>query len=119
MFNQKKLWKTNTREPDSITFISLKRATKYCDYSQEYLSLRARQGKLKAVKFSRGWFTKREWIEEYLQQVKEYEQKINKRNGMTAKKATVYNRSKKKKRRWFSKENLKSLFFHRHKPPSS
>jgi len=71
------------------------------------------------VKLGGNWVTKREWIEEYLQRVRKYKQKINKKNDITAKKSTVYNRSKKKKRRWFSKENLKSLFFHRHKPPSS
>ncbi|MEK7172750.1 MAG: hypothetical protein AAB740_02100, partial [Patescibacteria group bacterium] len=41
-------------------------AQKYTDYSQEYLSLRARQGKLKAVKIGRNWLTKKEWVEEYL-----------------------------------------------------
>ena len=47
-------------------YISLTEATRYCDYSQEYLSLRARQGKLKSVKFGRNWVTKKEWLEEYL-----------------------------------------------------
>jgi len=47
-------------------YISLQEATKYCNYSQEYLSLRARQRKLKAVKIGRNWVTKKEWIEEYL-----------------------------------------------------
>ncbi|MCK4473933.1 hypothetical protein KAU40_01580 [Candidatus Parcubacteria bacterium] len=47
-------------------YISLQEATEYCDYSQEYLSLRARQGKLKSVKFGRNWVTKKEWLEEYI-----------------------------------------------------
>ncbi len=47
-------------------YISLQKATEYCDYSQEYLALRARQGKLKAAKIGRNWVTKKEWIEEYL-----------------------------------------------------
>ena len=47
-------------------YISLTEATRYCDYSQEYLSLRARQGKLKSVKFGKKWVTKKEWLEEYL-----------------------------------------------------
>jgi len=47
-------------------YISLTEATRYCNYSQEYLSLRARQGKLKAVKFGRNWVTKKEWLNEYL-----------------------------------------------------
>jgi hypothetical protein len=53
-------------------YISLQEATKYCPYTQEYLSLRARQGKLKAVKFGRNWVTKKEWLEEYLKKVEEY-----------------------------------------------
>ncbi|MGB2762385.1 MAG: hypothetical protein WBC21_02485 [Minisyncoccales bacterium] len=47
-------------------YISLMKATRYCDYSQEYLSLRARQGKLKAIKFGRNWVTKKEWLDDYL-----------------------------------------------------
>jgi len=47
-------------------FISLQEATNYCSYSQEYLSLRARQGKLKSSKIGRNWVTKKEWVEEYL-----------------------------------------------------
>lgn len=53
-------------------YISLQEATQYCSYTQEYLSLRARQGKLKALKFGRNWVTKKEWLEEYLQRVEEY-----------------------------------------------
>jgi len=53
-------------------YVSLQEATEYCDYSQEYLSLRARQGKLKSVKFGRNWVTKREWLEEYLRKIEEY-----------------------------------------------
>ena len=53
-------------------YLSLQEATEYCDYSQEYLSLRARQGKLKSVKFGRNWVTKKEWLDEYLQKVEEY-----------------------------------------------
>jgi hypothetical protein len=53
-------------------YISLQEATKYCSYSQEYLSLRARQGKLKTMKFGRNWVTKKEWLEEYFKNVEEY-----------------------------------------------
>lgn len=53
-------------------YISLQEATKYCDYSQEYLSLRIRQGKLRGKKFARNWVTKKEWLEEYLKEVREY-----------------------------------------------
>ena len=38
----------------STEYISLTEASVNCKYSQEYLSLRARQGKLKAVKFLKG-----------------------------------------------------------------
>jgi Fic family protein len=47
-------------------FISLKEATNYCDYSQEYLSLLARKGKLSAIKMNKKWLTTQEAIEEYL-----------------------------------------------------
>jgi Fic family protein len=47
-------------------YISLKDATRYCNYSLEYLSLLARTGKLPAVKFERNWMTTRESIENYL-----------------------------------------------------
>ena len=57
-------------------YISLKQAAKFCSYSQDYLSLRARQGKLKAVKFGRNWVTKKEWVDEYLRLVKEYKTRI-------------------------------------------
>jgi len=53
-------------------YITLQEIAKYCHYSQEYLSLRARQGKLKAVKFGRNWVTKKEWLDEYLQKAEEY-----------------------------------------------
>src|SRR3989344_1901124 len=73
-------------------YISLHEATTYCQYSQEYLSLRARTGKLKAVKLGRNWMTKKEWLDEYVatvEQYKEYideciERKENKINGAEA-----------------------------------
>jgi len=55
-----------------INYISLQKATKYCNYSQGYLSLRARSGKLKSLKFGRNWFTTREWLEEYIKKNEEY-----------------------------------------------
>ena len=53
-------------------YISLQKATEICNYSQEYLSLRARQGKFKAIKFGRNWVTKKEWLEEYLYEIKDH-----------------------------------------------
>jgi hypothetical protein len=53
----------------STKYISLTEASKLCNYSQEYLSLRARQGKLRAVKLGRNWVTTKEWLSEYLESV--------------------------------------------------
>ena len=50
-------------------YVSLKEAAKYSGYSQEYLSLRARQKKLKAIKIARNWVTTKEWIDEYFRKV--------------------------------------------------
>ncbi|MFH0791846.1 MAG: hypothetical protein V1905_01375, partial [bacterium] len=60
-------------------YISLIEASKDTPYGQEYLSLRARQGKLKAVKFGRNWVTTKEWVSEYLSHV---EDKKNNNNGV-------------------------------------
>ncbi|MFW6282477.1 MAG: hypothetical protein ACOC1P_00285 [Minisyncoccales bacterium] len=57
------------KEPN---FISLKEAAKHCQYSQEYLSLRARQGKLKAKKIGRNWATTKEWVKEYEKKMEAY-----------------------------------------------
>jgi hypothetical protein len=53
-------------EPEYLT---LHQATKFCNYSQDYLNLRARQKKLKAVKMGRNWMTTREWLDEYSKQM--------------------------------------------------
>jgi len=56
-------------EPDQTEnkmFINLREATKYCEYSQEYLSLLARKGRIAAVKINKNWMTTREAIEEYI-----------------------------------------------------
>jgi hypothetical protein len=58
-----------TNENSKNNYISLKEATRYCNYSQDYLKLRARQNKLKAVKIGRNWVTTREWVEEYLNKI--------------------------------------------------
>ena len=57
-------------------YISLREAAKISGYSQDYLSLRARQGKLKATKIGRNWVTTKEWIDEYLKRVAEYKNRI-------------------------------------------
>ncbi len=54
-------------KPEEYRYISLQEAAIHSEiYSQEYLSLRARQGKLKAVKFGRNWVTTKGWVDEYI-----------------------------------------------------
>lgn len=55
-------------------FISLREASESCAYSQDYLSLRARQGKLKAAKLGRNWVTTHAWLQVYMGKPKEEEQ---------------------------------------------
>src|SRR3989344_896699 len=55
---------------ENTGFISLKEAAQICNYSQEYLSLRVRQGKIKAKKIGRNWVTTNEWIEKYRNEIK-------------------------------------------------
>lgn len=57
-------------------YISLAEASKLCIYSQEYLSLRARQKKLKAVKIGRNWVITQQWLENYVNQVSVQEKKL-------------------------------------------
>jgi len=49
--------------------ISLQEATKYCNYSQEYLSLLARKGKLDAIKIGRNWVVTKQAILDYIKSV--------------------------------------------------
>ena len=52
-------------------YISLREAVCFCDYSQEYLGLRARQGRLKSLKLGGTWVTKEEWLKEYMAETEE------------------------------------------------
>ncbi|MCX6760269.1 MAG: hypothetical protein NTW46_02915, partial [Candidatus Nealsonbacteria bacterium] len=65
---------------NSGNYISLMDATKLCDYSQEYLSLRARRGKLKSVKQGRNWVTTKEWLDEYIKKTESYKEELAKKN---------------------------------------
>ena len=56
---------------EKADLISLSKAAKLTPYSQEYLSLLARKGRLPALKRGRAWVTTRKYIEEYLESVKE------------------------------------------------
>jgi len=57
-------------------YIPLSEAAKYTPYSAEYLSLRARQGKLRAIKVGKIWVTKREWVEEYVRKYQGKEETV-------------------------------------------
>jgi len=61
-----------------VDYLSLQDASELCNYSQEYLSLRARQGKIKAIKIGRNWVTTKKWVEDYIDQV----EKIKNRNNI-------------------------------------
>lgn len=78
---------------EKIEYISLTEAGAQTGYSQEYLSLRARQGKLKAQKIGRNWATTKEWLNEYLSKVDEY--KNNHPNNHQAKRKIVFTKEKK------------------------
>ncbi|MFH1030921.1 MAG: hypothetical protein V1770_06750, partial [bacterium] len=61
----KNIQPTDTVDSDKKIYISLADASRYSRYSQEYLSLRARHGKLKAVKNGRNWVTTMDWVKDY------------------------------------------------------
>ncbi|MFW0838104.1 MAG: helix-turn-helix domain-containing protein, partial [Candidatus Komeilibacteria bacterium] len=48
-------------------FLSLAEASELCNYSQDYLSLRCRQGKLAAQKFGRNWFIRLSDLQAYIE----------------------------------------------------
>ncbi|MBI2587883.1 hypothetical protein HYW30_01085 [Candidatus Azambacteria bacterium] len=45
-------------------------------YSSNYLGLRARQGKLKAIKVGRDWMTTEAWVREYLDYVEDFNRQV-------------------------------------------
>ena len=51
-------------------YISLQEASKIFPYSQEYLSLLARRGKIHSKKFGRNWYTTEESVQDYLNYLK-------------------------------------------------
>lgn len=66
--NPRKRISQKTDVPDTKNgYISIAQASEQVPaYSAEYLSLRVRQGKLKGKKIGRNWYTKRDWISEYV-----------------------------------------------------
>ncbi|MCX6791063.1 MAG: hypothetical protein NTV62_02615 [Candidatus Gribaldobacteria bacterium] len=61
------------KDKKNIFYISLQQASIISGYSQEYLSLRSRQGKLKAKKIGRNWVTTKPWLRYYIKNVKNEE----------------------------------------------
>jgi Fic family protein len=55
---------------DEEHLIPLKELAEYSPYSQEYLSLRARQGKLDAVKLEEVWYSSNKALKEYFKTIK-------------------------------------------------
>ena len=53
-------------------YISLLEAARLCSYSEPYLRLRARQGKLKSIKLGKKWMTTRTWLDEYQKRVEDW-----------------------------------------------
>jgi hypothetical protein len=98
--NNPKYRMSNTSNSNEFEYLSLKEASEYSGYSQDYLNLRIRQGKLKGVKIGRNWVTKKEWIDEYKQYTKEYFEKRNNKEN---------NNSQKNKEK-ISQLKIKSLF---------
>lgn len=58
-----------TPPPDEEVWIPLREAAKNSIYSQEYLSLLARKGRLEAVKHGRNWYTTHKAVAVYSQEV--------------------------------------------------
>jgi Fic family protein len=58
------------RSSKNEQWISLSQAAEGTSYSQEYLSLLARQGRIEAIKRGRNWYTTRKAVKEYLESVK-------------------------------------------------
>ena len=49
------------------SYITLPEASAGGPYSADYLRLRARQGKLRAVKLGNSWYTTKQWVQDYKQ----------------------------------------------------
>ena len=58
-----------------MEYISLNEAAKSTAYSQEYISLLCREGKMKGKKMGRNWFTTKEWVKDYIEKMSEKKNK--------------------------------------------
>jgi len=63
--------KIKQKQDENKEYISLREAARLCSYSHEYLSLRARQGRLKSLKLGGTWVTKEEWVKDYIAKTEE------------------------------------------------
>lgn len=61
-----------SRKNRDNNYISLIEASKLCSYSEPYLRLRARQGKLKSIKLGKKWMTTAAWLDDYAARVQEW-----------------------------------------------
>jgi predicted HAD superfamily phosphohydrolase len=61
-------------------YISMAEAAKLSPYTQEYLSLMARRGLIRAKKIGRNWYTNVDAINEHIKQIKPEEMAINIQN---------------------------------------
>jgi len=59
----------NGPPPEDEVWIPLRQAAQGTPYSQDYLSLLARKGRLEAIKHGRNWYTTRKAVDEYLRSV--------------------------------------------------
>ena len=62
--------KPSSKQKPESKYMPIREIFKNTPYSQEYLSLLARRGKLEAVKFGRNWYTSKEAVDEYVKSQK-------------------------------------------------
>lgn len=55
-----------------LKYISLLEAARLCSYSEPYLRLRARAGKLKSIKLGKKWMTTASWLDDYQARIQEW-----------------------------------------------
>lgn len=70
-------------------YITLAQAARLCSYSEPYLRLRARQGKLKSIKLGQKWMTTCSWLDDYEARVREWRQAAEMKKTALAKAAFV------------------------------
>jgi len=74
--NKNKNSELSESKPVSLTYISLGEASQFCPYSQEYLSLLARKGRIKAEKIDGVWYTTPEAVKDYVAKQAELSEEV-------------------------------------------